>query len=228
MRRLRFKVEGAVLLVNEIYPTILGESRSLGRPCAIVRLTGCHRRCTWCDTAHAFRGGRRLAPDAVRAEVAALGLPAVLVTGGEPLLQAEAIPLMAGFLDDGLRVILETSGTVGAEPLASVPAGVRRVVDVKAPGSGIPADQIDWEGIAGLGPDDDLKFVCADRADYEWVRGLIRGEGRLPAGPARILSPVHGRLAPADLAGWILEDRLDARLQVQLHRVLWPDRDRGV
>jgi len=150
------------------------------------------------------------------------------VTGGEPLLQDDGSELMQALLDDGRDVVLETSGTVGARPLSDVPAGVRRVVDVKTPGSGIPAAEIDWDGLASLGADDELKFVCCDRRDYEWARDLIRDGGRLPAATLCTLSPVHGRLDPRTLADWIVEDALNVRFQIQLHKAVWPDRDRGV
>lgn len=216
-----------MLQVHEIYRTVLGESRDAGRLCGIVRLTGCHRRCVWCDSAHAFQGGEGLDRDAVLARVGALGVGLVLLTGGEPLLQAECPQLAADLLAAGYDVVIETSGTRGAAPLASLPAGARRVVDVKTPGSGIPAEEIDWEGLAGLGPEDELKFVVGDRADYDWTRRLLAG-GRLPAEPVRTLSPVHGVLDPGELAGWVVADALDVRVQVQLHKVLWPGRDRGV
>ncbi len=161
-------------------------------------------------------------------EVAGHGLPLTLVTGGEPMLQEDVIPLLEGLVAAGGRVVLETSGTTGALPLAGVPEGVRRVVDVKLPGSGIEASQIDWDGMRGLGHDDELKFVCRDRADYEQARHWLAEDGRLPVHPTRLICAVHGLLDAADLARWIVEDRLDVRLQVQLHKVIWPGEDRGV
>jgi len=134
------------LQVNEIYYTILGESRAVGTPCAIVRLTGCHRRCSYCDSAYAFEGGTSMTVPEVCARVAGLDAACVLVTGGEPLRQAACPDLLGALLADGRDVMLETSGTLGALPLASVPAGVRRIVDVKTPGSGIGADR--WTGRA--------------------------------------------------------------------------------
>jgi 7-carboxy-7-deazaguanine synthase len=220
-----------VLTVTEIYRAILGESLDAGRVCVIVRLTGCHRRCVYCDSAFAFQGGRRLSVDEACAAALADGSGTVLVTGGEPLLQREVVPLLARLVAAGRRVVLETSGTRGAAvALAEVPAGVRRVVDVKTPGSGLaadPADVIDWEGLQALGPGDELKFVCVDRADYVWARDLIREGRRLPAGPCRTFSPGHGLLPARELAAWLLADGLEARLQVQLHKLLWPDRERG-
>ncbi len=216
-----------MLTVTEIYRAILGESLDSGFLCVIVRLTGCHRRCSYCDSAFAFHGGEPRSVDEVLAAVAVHGCRTVLVTGGEPLLQAEVVPLLARLAETGHRVVLETSGTVGARvPLADVPAGVRRVVDVKTPGSGIPASAIDWEGLRCLGSADEIKLVCTGRSDYEWARALVR-EGRLPDGPCVTFSPAHGQLAARDLAEWILADGIDVRMQVQLHKVLWPERDRG-
>ena len=217
-----------VPIVSEIYRSVLGESRDSGRLCTIVRLTGCHRRCHYCDSAHAFQGGDGMTVADVVARVRDLESTLVLVTGGEPLLQQDCSELMQALLDDGRDVVLETSGTKGAQPLTSVPEGVHRVVDVKTPGSGIPESEIDWDGLACLGVRDELKFVCVDRHDYEWSRDLIRAGVRLPAGPGFTLSPAQGDLEPATLADWIVEDALDVRFQVQLHKVVWPGRERGV
>ncbi|MFN2370719.1 MAG: radical SAM protein [Candidatus Krumholzibacteriia bacterium] len=220
-----------MLLVNEIYPAICGESRFSGQPCTLVRLTGCHLRCVWCDSEHSFQGGQRLGVPAITEVVRGHGFRTVLVTGGEPLLQAGVKELLAALLADGRTVLLETSGTRGpsnAVPLVAVPAGVHRIVDLKAPGSGIAADLLDWEGIAALDGGDELKIVCADRADYAWGRDLVRAPGRLPAGVPVVFSPVQDALAPRDLAEWILADGLDVRLQIQLHKAVWPERTRGV
>jgi 7-carboxy-7-deazaguanine synthase len=225
-----------MLYVREIYPAIMGESRHGGWPCVIVRLTGCHRRCVYCDTEYAFHGGERLTIDQVLDRVRDLGHGMLLLTGGEPLLQRDAAPLMAAALEAGLEVVVETSGTTGVRvPLDAVPAGVCRVVDVKTPGSGIAADQVDWDGLAALGPDDELKLVITDRADYEWARMLVRDglevggvARRLPAGLPVTFSPGWGALELRDLAGWILDDRLPVRFQVQLHKVVWPEAEGGV
>lgn len=220
-----------MLQVSEIYRSICGESLFSGRPCTLVRLTACHVRCSWCDSAHAFNGGRQLAVADVLAQVRALGPRTVLVTGGEPLLQPEVTGLLQALLEDGREVLLETSGTLGPRslvPLREVPAGVHRIVDLKAPGSGLGPGVIDWEGIAGLGAGDELKAVLADRRDYEWARDLVREPGRLPAGVPVSFSPVQDGLAAADLAAWILEDGLEVRFQLQLHKVVWPGVERGV
>ncbi len=220
-----------MLLINEIYPAICGESRHSGTPCTLVRLTGCHLRCRWCDSAHSFAGGTRLAVPEIVARVRELGFNTVLVTGGEPLLQPEVVDLMRAVLADGRTVVLETSGTHGdgnLVPLSEVPAGVCRVVDIKAPGSGVDAKLIDWEGIAGLTRTDEVKFVVAGRDDFLWARDLVAGSSRIPAGVRTAFSPAAGLLAPEVLAEWILEAGLDVVLQVQLHKVLWPQRERGV
>ncbi len=220
-----------MLLVNEIYSAICGESRFIGHPCTLIRLTGCHIRCRWCDSAHSFTGGRQMPVAAVMAEVQENNFRLALVTGGEPLLQKDLVPLLKALQADGRQVLLETSGTLGPAnmiPLDEVPADVHRVVDVKAPGSAIKPDEIDWEGIAQLGGRDELKIVCADRADYEWGRDLVTAGERLPAAVRVCFSPVHGELVPRDLAGWILADKLAAVFQIQLHKVVWPDVERGV
>jgi 7-carboxy-7-deazaguanine synthase len=155
----------------------------------------------------------------------------VLVTGGEPLLQAEVVELLASLMDDGRTVLLETSGTLGHDklvPLSEVPPGVHRIVDLKAPGSGIPAELIDWEGIAGLGSGDEIKIVCNDRKDYEWGRDLFRAGDRIPPEAEVTFSPVQDELRPSELAEWILADGLDVCFQIQLHRAVWPEVDRGV
>ncbi len=220
-----------MLLVNEIYSAICGESRFSGQPCTLVRLTGCHIRCRWCDSEHSFAGGQTMPVAAVAAAVQESGFGLVLVTGGEPLLQKDLLPLLTALLDDGRQVLLETSGTLGPSnliPMAEVPTAVHKVVDLKAPGSAIASDQIDWQGIARLGSRDELKIVCADRRDYEWGRDIVRAGDRLPAGVRVGFSPAQGELLPRDLAEWILADKLDAVFQIQLHKAVWPDVERGV
>ena len=220
-----------MLLVNEIYSAICGESRFSGQPCSLVRLTGCHIRCRWCDSAHSFAGGQTMTVAAVVDDVRQRGFATVLVTGGEPLLQQDLVPLLTALVDDDRRVLLETSGTLGPRnmlPLSAVPAKVHKVVDVKAPGSAINAAEIDWEGIRQLGSRDELKFVCADRGDYEWSRDLVLAGENLPQGVRASFSAVQGELAGRDLAEWILADRLDVVFQIQLHKAVWPDVERGV
>jgi 7-carboxy-7-deazaguanine synthase len=220
-----------MLLVNEIYKAISGESRYMGWPCTLVRLTGCHIRCSWCDSEHSFAGGQNMTVEAILEQVERHGFRTVLVTGGEPLLQAEISHLLDALLADGRRILLETSGTLmgnRALPLAKVPAGVHRVVDLKAPGSGIGSEKIDWAGISDLGEGDELKVVCADRKDYEWGRGLVREGGRWAQGLRVGFSPVQDSLPAKDLAEWILADGLDVCFQIQLHKAVWPHVERGV
>ncbi len=225
-----------MLLIQEIYPAIMGESRHSGWPCALVRLTGCHRRCVYCDTAYAFQGGEKMSVAAVLDRVRGLGHRMLLVTGGEPLLQPEVVGLMRAAQAEGLQVVLETSGTRGARvPLREVPAGVCRVVDVKTPGSGVGAAEVDWDGLGALTPDDEIKLVITGESDYAWARELLTAglpidgvRRHLPAGVPVTLSPAWGGIELRDLAGWMLRDRLPARFQVQLHKVVWPEVERGV
>jgi 7-carboxy-7-deazaguanine synthase len=211
------------LLVSELYRSIQGESSQAGRPCAFIRLTGCPLRCVWCDSEFAFYGGRRMAIEEIVSEVALMDVRLVEVTGGEPLAQPACLPLLTALCDAGYEVLLETSGALDIAP---VDARVIKIVDVKCPGSG--EEQANRpENLDVLGLRDEIKFVLADRTDYEYARDLIRRRGLERRG-GLLMSAVHGRLDPADLAQWILEDGLEARLQVQLHKILWPGRDRGV
>jgi 7-carboxy-7-deazaguanine synthase len=212
-----------VLQVNEIFHSIQGESTRAGEPCVFVRLTGCNLRCVWCDTAYAFDEGRPMSVEQVVARVASYGCRLVEVTGGEPLLQPEAVPLLRALVAAGHDVLLETGGSL---PVDEVPAGVARIIDVKCPGSG-ESERNRWQNLDVLRPGDELKFVLADRGDYDWARARIRElalAGRCPL----LFSPVHGALDPGELARWVLADRLPVRVQVQLHKVLWPDAERGV
>lgn len=212
-----------VLRVNEIFHSIQGESTAVGLPCVFVRLTGCHLRCTWCDTAYAFHDGTSMSVDDVLEAVSRYPCRTVEVTGGEPLLQPDAIPLMAGLLARGYRVLLETSG---AAPIDLVPQGVTIVMDLKCPGSGESARNR-WANLDRLRPSDQIKFVVADRADYEWALRTI-ADHDLASRFELLLSPVAGAVDPAQLAAWILTDGAAVRLQVQLHKILWPEATRGV
>ncbi len=211
------------LLVHEIFYSLQGESTFAGRPCVLVRLTGCQMRCVWCDTEYAFHEGSWRALADVLAEVAAFGCPLVEVTGGEPLLQPGAAPLMAALCDAGYEVLLETGGGLD---ITAVDARVRRIVDVKCPGSG-EAEHNRWQNLEQLTARDELKFVIADEGDYLWARDLVR-ERRLEARCSVHFSPVWSSCPPADLAAWILRDRLPVRLQLQLHKILWGAETRGV
>ena len=223
MSRLRIlkEAEGeGDLVVHEIYASLQGESTWAGMPCGFVRLSACHLRCTWCDTPHAFDEGVRRTLDDVVREAHALGTKLIEITGGEPLLQPAVHPLMRQLADLGHTVLLETSGSLD---VSKVDPRVIKIVDVKCPGSG-EVDSNRWENLSALGPRDEIKFVLADRADYEWARDVIR-ERKLAN---VLLSVAHGLLAPADVARWMLEDRLDARFQLQMHKVIWDPTARGV
>jgi 7-carboxy-7-deazaguanine synthase len=213
------------LLVNELFHSIQGESSFAGWPCFFIRLAGCHLRCSWCDTEYAFHEGRVETVDECLARAAASGCKLVELTGGEPLLQKAALPLLSKLCDRGHEVLLETSGTV---PLHRVDPRVRKIVDVKAPGSGMARHNL--RGLtAQLSPRDELKLVLAGREDYEWARAWLaeQGEGLRRRGVIVHLSPVTGALPPANLAAWMLEDGLEARLNLQLHRLIWPQESRG-
>jgi 7-carboxy-7-deazaguanine synthase len=204
------------LLVSEIFHSLQGEASRIGLPTVFVRLTGCPLRCTWCDTEHAFKGGRRMTLAAIVDAVAGYGARQVCVTGGEPLAQKNCLPLLAALCDAGYDVSLETSGALD---IAGVDPRVSRIVDLKAPGSGESARNR-WQNIPLLTPHDELKFVLADRADYEWARQTIAEHGLDRRCPI-LFSPVQGAIAPRDLAEWILADRLPVRFQLQLHKLLW-------
>ena len=212
------------LRITEIYRSIQGEGTRAGRPCTLVRLTGCNLRCTWCDTAYAFHGGRELGVPEVLDRVGELAVPLVLVTGGEPLIQPASHALMGALCDAGYEVIVETGGSLD---VTQVDPRVCRIVDIKCPGSG-EAHRNRWENLAVLGPRDELKLVIRDRSDFAWGLDAVRDRGVERQGVTVLWSPVHGMCPPADLAEWMLESGAPGRLQVQLHRILWPQRDRGV
>ncbi len=206
----------AGLRITEIFHSIQGEADAVGWPTVFVRLTGCPLRCSWCDTTYSFTGGDKRTLDEVLATVAGYQARHVCVTGGEPLAQKACLPLLAALCDAGFEVSLETSG---AMDVAEVDPRVRKVMDLKCPGSGEMARNR-WENLAHLLPHDQLKFVIADRADYEWAREQTRAHA-LATRCQVLFSPVADALPPGQLADWILADRLPVRLQLQLHKVLW-------
>ena len=213
-----------MLTINEIFHSIQGESTHAGRPCVFVRLTACDLRCRWCDTPYAFHEGRKMSVDEVIADVEARDCPTVEVTGGEPLLQADVYPLMQRLLDAGKTVMIETGGH---RSIAKVPAGVIRIMYIKCPGSG-EADKNDWSNLAHLTQRDEVKFVIADRRDYEFARDVVSREQLASRVNAVHLSPVHGELAPKQLSEWVIADRLDVRVQLQVHKYIWSPETRGV
>lgn len=206
------------LRITEIFASIQGEADAVGWPTVFVRLTGCPLRCSWCDTAYAFHGGDKRRLEEVLSEIAGHGLRHVCVTGGEPLAQRACLDLLRALCDAGHEVSLETSGAIDVAP---VDRRVRKVVDLKCPGSG-ESGRNRLKNLEHLQPQDQIKFVIADRADYEWARALTLQRG-LAERCQVLYSPVAGQLPPRELAEWILTDRLPVRFQLQLHKLLWGD-----
>lgn len=209
--------------ISEIYTSVQGETQYAGLPCTLVRTTGCDLRCGYCDTEYAFYGGKEMTLEEILAEVRRQAAPLVLLTGGEPMLQREIVALAEQLLADGRRVMIETSG---AHPVDMLPEEVIRVVDVKTPGSG-ENHRVRWEILSGLRRQDAIKFVLTDEADYQWAAREIR-ERDLAARAEVLLSPVHGKLDPKDLVAWMLRDRVQARLNLQLHKYIWGAETRSV
>ncbi len=213
-----------MLVVHEIYASIQGESTHAGRPCAFVRLSACDLRCSWCDTPYAFTGGTKMSIEEVVSAVEQLRCPLVELTGGEPLLQKDAVPLMAQLLARGHEVLIETGGHL---PIDALPADVVAIVDVKCPGSGESA-KMHWPNLDALRAHDEVKFVIKDRADYEYARGIVRERDLASRVEAVQFAPVFGVLPAAELARWILDDHLPVRLQLQQHKFVWAPDARGV
>lgn len=209
--------------VTEIYKSIQGETTYAGLPCTLVRFTACHLRCVWCDTPHAFQGGQERSREEIRAEVRRLGAPLVLLTGGEPLLQRDLPALARELMDDGFRVMVETSGSLDISPL---PEGSVVILDVKCPGSG-ESQHNRWSNLEHLEPCDEVKFVIADHRDWQFADNLVRS-GRIPAFVEILYSPVHGSCDPKELVNWLLESGLRGRVQLQIHKVIWGAHTQGV
>lgn len=203
------------LRITEIFYSIQGESSHAGRPCVFVRLSRCNLRCTWCDTTYSFTGGEKRSLDDIVAEVKGYGCDLVEITGGEPLLQPPVHTLMERLCDEGFEVLIETSGSLDIAP---IDARVHIIMDLKAPGSGEVAKNR-YENIASLKAQDEVKFVVADRADYDWAVATCN-EHELFSRSKVIFSPVHKQMDSNALAGWILEDQLPARLGLQIHKFL--------
>jgi 7-carboxy-7-deazaguanine synthase len=225
--------------ITEIYKSLQGESTYAGLPCVFVRLTACNLRCSWCDSEYTFHGGRKMVLEQVRDEVRRLspGGGLVEITGGEPMLQErEVVPLMQYLLDDGYRVLLETSGE---RPLEQVPAGVIKIVDVKCPNSGEPGT-FRLENLGTLHAHDEVKFVLTGRVDYEFARDFIRWHGLAERVNAVLFSPAfrkdatgardssHCLLDPRELAEWMIADNVPGRLGLQIHKFIWDPALKGV
>lgn len=212
-----------ILVINEIYPSIQGESSYAGLPCVFVRLTGCNLRCTYCDTEYAFYEGERRTVDEIVAQTTSYKIPLVEITGGEPLLQKGCVTLAKRLLELGHTVLVETSG---AFPIDVLPPGTIRIMDLKCPSSG-ESDKNDWSNIDRLNNRDEVKFVIGDRADYDWACDLIK---RLDLANrcTVLISTVFGKLEPVTLTQWMLDDNLPARFQLQMHKYIWDPKKRGV
>ena len=219
----------AFLRVTEIFHSIQGESTWAGVPCTFIRLTGCPLRCTWCDTTYSFHGGERMTLDELVERVDAIGTRVVEVTGGEPLIHRQAFVLVERLLEKGYTVLVETSGAVDVAPLDP---RAHKIMDLKCPGSG-EVDRNLWSNLEHLTDRDELKFVIADRVDYEWARAVVRERGldrRVHDGTLRaiLFSPVWDSVDFRQLAEWILEDHLPVRYQIQMHKVIWGPTVTGV
>ena len=211
------------LVINEIFHSIQGESSYAGLPCVFVRLTACNLRCSWCDTSYSFHEGQPMPLGDVIVKVLEYNCPLVEITGGEPLLQPNVFPLMARLCDLGKHVILETSGSVD---MSRVDPRVVKIMDLKCPGSGEDGKNL-YDNIRHLDKKDEVKFVIADRADYDWAKHALAEHG-LPGFCTVLFSPVWDKLPLKTLAEWILEDRLPVRMQTQWHKHIWGPEVRGV
>ena len=212
-----------MLKVNEIYYSVQGESTSAGLPCVFIRLTYCNLRCTYCDTEYAFYEGKEKSIEEIVEEVKKFGCKLVEVTGGEPLFQEESFPLMKRLCDEGFDAMLETGGSLSIE---NVDERVKIIMDLKCPSSGMLKKNI-YENVNYLKSSDELKFVIGNREDYDWAKGIIVKYDLM--GKCSILfSVVFGELEPITLVNWILEDKLDVRFQLQMHKYIWHPETKGV
>jgi len=217
-------LKSSQLQISELYPSIQGESSYAGWPCFFIRTAGCNLNCSYCDTPHARQGGKSYSLETVLQKVKAWPGQLVEVTGGEPLLQPEVSSLCRQLLQNNKRVLLETNGSLD---IGKLPPDVIRIVDLKCPDSGM-SDSIYWPNLEQLKPGDEIKFVLSSSRDYQWASRLIR-EQQLERKAQILLSAAQGRLNPARLAEWILKDGLtQVRLQLQLHKYIWPDKNAGV
>jgi 7-carboxy-7-deazaguanine synthase len=213
------------LKVNEIFYSIQGESTYAGKPCVFIRLAGCNLRCSYCDTKYAYYDGEKLDIHEVINKVALYGCPLVEVTGGEPLLQEETPYLISQLLGKGYKVLIETNGS---HDISRVDGRSVRIVDIKCPSSG-EKDRNDLTNLNRLRDEDELKFVIGSREDYDYAKDILSLIGHGSSGKIAVhFSPSFGRMEPKELAGWILNDRLNVRLHLQLHKYIWPPGQRGV
>jgi 7-carboxy-7-deazaguanine synthase len=214
----------ATLTVNEIYRSIQGESTWAGLPCVFVRLTFCDLRCTYCDTAYAFYAGSKMRLSEIVGKVLAFGCPLVEITGGEPLLQKNVLPLMKELCDHGQILLIETSG---AHDISPIDPRVHRIMDLKTPGSG-ESERNRYENIAHLSKRDEVKFVIGSREDYLWSKQKIQEFDLADRCGTVLFSPIFGRIDPRSIVEWMLEDRLQVRFQLQMHKFIWSPETTGV
>ena len=211
------------LLVNEIFVSIQGESTYAGIPCIFVRLTGCNLRCSYCDTVYAYNEGSAMSLEEILSRVSGYKPRNICITGGEPLLQENICKLINLLKKAHFNVYIETNGSQNIDIL---PKGIVRVVDIKCPDSGMD-HEIDWQNIERLKSRDEVKFIISSKRDYEWAKGVTVKYGIVDRATV-LFGLVHGKLKPKTIAGWILKDGLDVRLQLQLHKIIWPDKTSGV
>lgn len=204
------------MIITEIFKSIQGESSYAGLPCSFIRTTGCNLRCVWCDTEYAFYNGKQMTIPEILSAIEPHHCTLVEITGGEPLLQPDVAELARELLKRNHRVLVETGGALD---ISILPNDVIRILDVKCPDSGM-TEQMDWNNLSRLFPQDELKFVINSRHDYEWSKEIL-DRHQLSEKNLILFSPVYGRLLPQQLAEWILQDQLPVRLQIQLHKVLW-------
>jgi 7-carboxy-7-deazaguanine synthase len=211
------------LRIIEVYASVQGESTWSGLPCVFVRLAGCNLRCTWCDSEFTFTGGEYQSIDSVVQQVHEMGIDLVEVTGGEPLAQRQTTPLIQALMEQGHTVLVETSGSID---IRAVPEGAHVIMDLKPPDSG-EVEANDMANLDRLRPGDEVKFVLASREDYEWSREVVT-EHRLTERVPVLFSTAFGLLDPAKVSAWLCEDKLGVRLQLQMHKYIWPPAARGV
>lgn len=205
-----------MLTINEIFYSIQGESSHAGEPCIFIRLTGCHLRCTYCDTEYAFYEGKKMSIQEILKEIQKFTCKTVEVTGGEPLLQERVYELMDTLIDGGHKVLLETSGAIS---LAKVNKNVIKIIDLKTPSSQMTSHNL-WGNLSYLNTHDEIKFVIGDHTDYSWAKSVITQYGLLNRCHAVLMSPTHHQLQPGKLGEWIVRDSLPVKLQIQLHKYL--------
>jgi 7-carboxy-7-deazaguanine synthase len=211
------------LIINEIFFSIQGESTQIGLPCIFIRLTSCDLRCVWCDTAYAFEEGTEMTIDAILQKVKGYRCKLVEITGGEPLVQENVHTLIKRLCNDNYEVMIETGGH---RDISIIDSRVKRIMDIKCPGSKMEKHNR-WENIKALTVQDEVKFVIADQADYEWSRQVIQ-KHNLNTRCTVLMSPVFGKLENRTLAEWVLHDHLDVRFQLQIQKYIWDPKTRGV